>query len=130
MGVVRLKVGNEVPSVILHKSQCYFATLGGRKNQKLIQSTPLFVEVMVCTQLIDSYIPCQNITSSTSVNVLSSFCTKTRLCSFSVFLFSVNSFTWRDGRYSSRQHSTSYPGSSDECLAPFHLVENFFLGLC
>lgn len=67
---MQLEVGNEVPSVILHKSQHCFAVLGGRKNQKLVQSTQLFVEVMVCTQLIDSYIPCQSITSFASVNVL------------------------------------------------------------
>lgn len=70
VGIVLLKVGNEVPSVILYESQHCFSVLGGRKNQKLIQSTQLFVEVMVCTQLIDSWIPCQNITSSTSVSVL------------------------------------------------------------
>lgn len=67
---MQLKVGSEVPSVILHESQHCFAVLGGWKNQKSIQSTQLFVEVMVCTQLVDSKIPCQNITSSTSVSVL------------------------------------------------------------
>lgn len=54
VGIVLLKVGSEAPSVILQKSQHCFAVLGGRKNQKLIQSTQLFVEVMVYTQFIDS----------------------------------------------------------------------------